>query len=216
VDSVLVMATRGERGTCGEPPLCSIEELPGVREAELRAAARYAGFVEVIFLGYEDQQLANAPEDEIRRKLVTILRAGRPMVVVTFDPEGGNRHPDHVAISRFTSDAIAAAGDARWYRDAGPPHAVRRLLWTPCVRPWEITTVDLADAPGVDFAIDTSRYVQQRADALRAHRTQRQGIDRLFLSRPDLRQILSVEVFRQAWGPALPSRPADDVFAGIV
>jgi hypothetical protein len=41
---VLVTATRGERGTCGTPPLCSIEELPHVREGELRAAARMAAF----------------------------------------------------------------------------------------------------------------------------------------------------------------------------
>ena len=30
-----------------------------------------------------------------------------------------------------------------------------------------------------------------------------------------IEQILSVEVFRHAWGPPLPQRPATDLFAGI-
>ena len=41
--------------------------------------------------------------DEIRRTLVSILRAERPELVFTFDPNGFNAHPDHVAISRFQS-----------------------------------------------------------------------------------------------------------------
>ena len=211
----LVMATRGERGTTGTPPLCSVEELPRVREAELREAARAAGFTDLVQLDYVDQQLPQVDGDEIRKALVARLRQLRPQVVVTFDPEGANRHPDHLAISRFTSDAIAAAADPRWYPGDGEPHAVSRLLWTPRVMPWEVAAPDLAHRPGVDFVLDTSRWWRQRAEALRAHSTQRAGIAKLFLNRRDLQQILSVEVFRQAWGPALRSRPAIDVFEGI-
>src|SRR5205814_7711571 len=141
-------------------------------------------------------------------KLVTIIRRFRPAVAVTFDPEGANRHPDHLAIGRFTADAVAAAADMRWHPEAAGPHLVSRLLWTPRVFPWDAAAPDLADRPSVDFVIDTSRYWRRRADALAAHRTQRQGIDKLFLGRPDLEQILSVEVFRHAWGPPLPQRPA--------
>jgi len=35
---VLAMATRVERGTCGTPPLSSVDDLPRVRERELRDA----------------------------------------------------------------------------------------------------------------------------------------------------------------------------------
>jgi len=211
----LVIATRGERGTTGTPPRCSIEQLPQVRQAEVVEAARAAGFSDLTFLHYEDQRLSDAPGDEVREALVRIIRQARPTVVVTFDPEGVNRHPDHIAISRFTSDAAAAAGDARWYPDAIPSHTVTRLLWTPPVLPWQTAVADLGDRAGVDFVIDTSRHWRERAAALAAHRTQRHGIDKLFFTRPDFQQILEVEVFRQAWGPSLSTRPATDLFAGI-
>jgi N-acetylglucosamine malate deacetylase 2 len=212
----LVMATRGERGTAGTPPLCSIDDLPHVREAELREAARIAGFDALHVLDFKDQQLASANGDAVRGALVSLVRRYQPIVVVTFDPEGMNRHPDHVAISRYTSDAIAAASDSRWYPDAGPPHRVERLVWTAPIPPWETTGVELRDRPGVDFIIDTRRWWQQRRDALAAHRTQREGIDRLFLKRGDVEELLAVELFRQAFGPPLATRPCDDLFAGLV
>ena len=95
------------------------------------------------------------------------------------------------------------------------PWADPRLLWTTEVKPWEVTLPDLYNRPGVDVVIDTRRWWQQRRDALSAHRTQRHGIERLFLGRANLEEILSVEVFRQAFGPPLPRRPVDDIFDGI-
>jgi hypothetical protein len=35
------------------------------------------------------------------------------------------------------------------------------------------------------------------------------------LKRPDAERLLSFDVLRQAWGPALRARPVDDLFAGI-
>src|SRR5438552_8936582 len=65
----LVCATRGERGATAD--LCSIEELPRVREAEVREAARVLGIGHVELLPYEDKKLASAPVDEIRRYIVS-------------------------------------------------------------------------------------------------------------------------------------------------
>src|SRR5437016_2191339 len=95
----LVCATRGERGATAD--LCTIEDLPQVREDEVREAARVPGVRAVELLPYEDQQLSDAPLDEIRRHLVAAIRRQRPQIVVTFDPVGANQHPDHMAISRF-------------------------------------------------------------------------------------------------------------------
>ena len=44
-------------------------------------------------------------------------------------PNGMNLHPDHIAISRFASDAVAAA-DPRWFPETGEPHTVARMLWS--------------------------------------------------------------------------------------
>ena len=209
--TVLVTATRGGRGTTGG--LCTVEELPGIREQELREAARILQFDELEFLPYADKELANAPHEEIRRTLVAIIRRERPPVVVTFDPNGMTLHADHLAISRFTSDAIAAAADPRWLPELGPPHIVARLLWTPPCVPWQ--GGEFPPLPGVDFLIDTARWWKQRQQALAAHRTQHVVLDKLYLKRPDVEQLLSFDVMRQAWGPPLETRPADDVFAGI-
>jgi N-acetylglucosamine malate deacetylase 2 len=209
--TVLVTATRGGRGTTGG--LCTVEELPAVREQELREAARILQFDELLLLPYEDKELPNVPHEEIRRTLVDVIRREQPAVVVTFDPNGMTLHADHLAISRFTSDAIAAAADPRWLPELGPPHMVTRLLWTPPVVPWQ--GGEFPPLPGVDFLVDTTRWWKERQQALAAHRTQHVVLDKLYLKRPDVEQLLSFDVMRQGWGPPLDTRPADDVFVGI-
>ena len=130
----LVTATRGDAGQVGDPPLCDRDALPALREAELREAADILGISEVHLLDYQDTRLAEAPIDQIRCELVALIRRHRPHVVITFDPNGQNGHADHVAISRFTTDAVAAAADPRWASEPTTPHLVQRLLWTSPLR----------------------------------------------------------------------------------
>jgi LmbE family N-acetylglucosaminyl deacetylase len=212
----LLTATRGERGKTGDPPICAPHELAACREQELKSAAHVIGIDELHLLNYRDRELADAPPDEIRRTLVSCIRRLRPSVVFTFDPNGFNVHPDHVAISRFATDALAAAADPRWFPDAGQPHAVARLLWTPLYPPWEVAMSDsVSEKPSVDFVIDIAPWRERKAAALRAHRTQHLSIDRYFFSQPNLDQILAVEVWRQAWGPPIRRRPSHDVLEGL-
>lgn len=215
VATALVTATRGDRGKSGDPPVCAPGELADCREAELRAAADIIGFSEVHLLGYRDRELAEAPVEDVRGTLVRLIRRIRPSVVVTFDPNGFNRHADHVAISRFTSEAIAAAADPRWHPESGHPHGVGRLLWTPPIAPWDAVSRDLESLPGVDFVVDVSPWRERRAAALRAHRTQHLSVDRYFFDQPDPGRILDREIWRQAWGPPLRRRPAPDILAGL-
>jgi LmbE family N-acetylglucosaminyl deacetylase len=212
----LVTATRGDAGRAGEPALCSRDELPARRETELREAAQILGIGHVTVLHYLDKHLAEAPSVKIRQELVEAIRRHRPQVVVTFDPDGVNQHPDHIAISRFASDAVAAAADPRWYPGTGHAHAVQRLLWTSPVLPWDVAkSPNLADEPGVDFLVDITPYREAKAAALRAHRTQHVSIDRHFFHLPDVEKILSLETFRQAFGPPLSRRPSADLFEAI-
>jgi LmbE family N-acetylglucosaminyl deacetylase len=135
VETYLVTATRGERGWSGDPA-----DHPGLaalgrrREAELRAAAAVLGLRRVDFLDYVDGDLDRADPAEAIGKLVAHLRRVRPQVVVTFGPEGGYGHPDHIAIAQLATAAVVAAADAG-YAPAGadPPHRVAKLyykLWT--------------------------------------------------------------------------------------
>jgi N-acetylglucosamine malate deacetylase 2 len=212
----IICGTRGERGATAD--LCTIEELPEVREAELRDSMRILGLhpSDVHFLPYEDQKLLDAPLDEARQQIVQVVRGVRPQVVVGFDLHGNNGHPDHVAMSRFTSDALAAAGDSRWYPETGPPFNVPRLLWAPPIRPWTLAPgTQLRQQRGVDFLIDTKPWADRKSEAIRAHRTQLPGIKTLYFECGSPEFTLHQEAFRIAFGPRPTVLPSGDLFEGL-
>jgi len=134
VESYLVTATRGERGRYhGLPPGDAghpgAEALSRIREAELRAAAAILGIREVSFLDYRDGDLDRADPLQAIDRIAVHVRRIRPLVVLTFAPEGGYGHPDHIAISQFVSAAVLAAANPAHAGDAAalPPHAVSKL-----------------------------------------------------------------------------------------
>ena len=216
VHMALVSATSGEAGSPGDPPLCAREDLGRVREAELRAAVEILGIDELELLHYADRGLASAPPDEIRGKLVAAIRRLRPPVVITFDPNGVNNHPDHVACGRFSMDAVNAAADPRWHPEHGAAHQVPRVLWTAPVRPYAMGLMDdLASHPGIDYLFDVRPWSKPKAAALLAHATQRKSVNRHFFDNSDCDRRLGVEALRLAWGQAAATRPASDVFEGF-
>ena len=116
VDVFVVTATRGDRGrfhgrAVGDPQYPGAAALAAIREQELRAAAAALGAREVSLLGFCDAQLDRANPSEAVGSIVAELRRIRPDVVLTFGPDGAYGHPDHVAISQFTTAAIVAAAD---------------------------------------------------------------------------------------------------------
>lgn len=129
----VVTATRGERGRHATAAVHPGPDAMGrLREAELRAAVRTLGVEDVQLLGYVDQDLDRAHPPEAIGRIVTHLRRARPHVVVTFPPDGAYGHPDHIAISQFTTAAVVAAADAAWdATDAAalPPHRVSKLYF---------------------------------------------------------------------------------------
>jgi LmbE family N-acetylglucosaminyl deacetylase len=134
VESYLVTATRGERGRYhGLPPGDAghpgAEALSRIREAELRAAAAILGIREVSFLDYRDGDLDRADPLQAIDRIAGHVRRVRPLVVLTFAPDGGYGHPDHIAISQFVSAAVLAAANPAHAGDAAalPPHAVSKL-----------------------------------------------------------------------------------------
>ncbi len=210
----LVCATRGQAGKTGG--FCTAEELPQVRERELQNAMKVLGVDDLQLLAYQDKQLADAPPAEIVGHLVRAIRRIRPSVVITFDPQGANQHPDHIAISRFANDAVAAAADARWYPETGEPHRVDRVLWTP---PKFIFHTDphaaFRDEPGFDFVLDVSRWHAQKRAAFEAHRTQFPGLRKLFIDDPNGQRTFGTEAFRLAYGVRPKQHPADDLFVDL-
>jgi LmbE family N-acetylglucosaminyl deacetylase len=138
VDVFLLTATRGQSGRYrGHPP--GDDRHPGpdalgtIRERELRSAAAVLGVRDVSVLDYHDQQLDRADPRAAIADIVGHLRRMRPDVVLTFGPEGAYGHPDHIAISQFTTAAVVAAADPAFPVDAAhdgpPPHAVAKLYY---------------------------------------------------------------------------------------
>jgi LmbE family N-acetylglucosaminyl deacetylase len=113
VDTHLVTATRGERGRFGsQGKTAEPAEVGRVREVELRAAATMLGIRNVSILGYADGAVDQMDAATAIRAVAWHIRRIRPHVVVTFGPEGGYGHPDHIAISQFTTAATVCASDS--------------------------------------------------------------------------------------------------------
>ena len=138
VDVFLLTATRGDSGRfhgyrLGDSQHPGPLELANIREAELRAAALALGVREVSILDYQDQHLDRATPRDAVADIVGHLRRVRPDVVVTFGPDGAYGHPDHVAISQFTTAAAVAAADPAFTVDGVEvslaPHAVSKLYY---------------------------------------------------------------------------------------
>jgi LmbE family N-acetylglucosaminyl deacetylase len=137
-DVFLITATRGEGGRfrghpCGDTRHPGRPALGSIRAAELRAAAGELGVREVSLLDYHDQHLDSVPPREAVGRIATQVRAFRPEVVLTFGPDGAYGHPDHIAISQFTTAAIVAAADAAFSPGSdgvlSRPHAVSKLYY---------------------------------------------------------------------------------------
>jgi len=120
VKVVYACATRGEVGSVDPEHLKGFATTGDMRWSELTCAAKELGLAEVIHLGYRDSgmpgspdnqhpnALAAAPLDEVKAKVEAVIRDLKPEVVITFDPIGGYRHPDHIAIHNATVQAFNA------------------------------------------------------------------------------------------------------------
>lgn len=127
IETYLVTATRGERGWSGGA-YPGAEQVARVREAELARAADVLRLREVAFLDYIDGDLDQASPADVIAQITTHIRRLRPQVVATFDPFGAYGHPDHIAISQFTTAAAVAAAD-RSYPHGGLPHRIAKLYY---------------------------------------------------------------------------------------
>jgi LmbE family N-acetylglucosaminyl deacetylase len=135
IETSLITATRGERGRFHGRPGDAAEHpgapaLGAIREQELRRAASALGIRDLSLLDYMDSELDRAPHAQVTAEIVSHLRRVQPDVVVTFGPEGAYGHPDHIAISQFTTAAVVAAADDRVTDRRGrPAHLVSKLYY---------------------------------------------------------------------------------------
>jgi LmbE family N-acetylglucosaminyl deacetylase len=249
VDVYLVCATRGEAGEISDPSFASPENLGQVREEELRCAAETMGIKELIFLDYRDSGMAGTPENEDPRafvnapaekvvpQLVGIIRRLQPKVIVTFEPNGGYGHPDHIAIHKHTVAAFHAAADPTLYPEQGDsPWQAERLFYTAIPRSFfqklREQLVEMGEDAGdldqfeedgagwpdekVNVTLDVSESVEEKWEALNCHRTQF-GPGNLFRRIPEARakELMSHEHFALAWPKPSPGARLNSLFENL-
>ena len=141
VDVHLICATRGEVGEMDEKYMQGFNSIAERREAELRCAAGILGLEGVHFLDYRDSGMPGSPDNEhphalfaqpienVAEEVVAYIRDLKPDVVITFDPIGGYRHPDHIAIHQATVLAFENANNADFAPEAGTPFQPRKLYY---------------------------------------------------------------------------------------
>jgi N-acetylglucosamine malate deacetylase 2 len=197
----LITMTRGGSGR--SLGLCEPQDLPAFREAELRASIAAIGIHELRLYDYPDAAppergapgspttpgtflggLQDVNRQELEDRVLQDLLELQPKVVITFAPDGSNRHPDHIVSSAVTVAAFERAGleatGSRLYFFASP------VLYNPeWADTWRPPT----------HARDVTAYLPQKLRSIAAHRTQALStID--FLSR--MAERIPRETFRRA------------------
>ncbi|MEU3046398.1 MULTISPECIES: N-acetyl-1-D-myo-inositol-2-amino-2-deoxy-alpha-D-glucopyranoside deacetylase [unclassified Streptomyces] len=256
----LVTCTLGEEGEVIPPGLAHLapdreDRLGPHRVGELAAAMKELGVGDHRFLGgrgrYRDSGMMgveqnhregafwNTDVDEAAAHLVEVIRSVRPQVLVTYDPDGGYGHPDHIQAHRVAMRAADLAGERAYRRDLGEPHTIAKIYWNRVPRSVAEEGFDRLraaearpfpavgspdDVPGVvDDArvtteIDGSAYADRKAAAMRAHATQIAVEGPFFALSNDLGQpLFTTEYYELAVGTPGEGHGGRerDLFAGI-
>lgn len=196
---VCVTATRGELGSTDEsrwPPGPSLAE---VRTRELAACMAELGITEHIWLDYPDGGCADVAEEEAVARLRAIAEDVQPDTVLTFGPDGATWHPDHMAVSRWATAALAGTGAAVHYTSTTPswlelisqfvdPSVVMMADKDPLVHPVEALSIHAV----LDGGLLDAKY--------RAMRCQESQIGPLLAmtGEDNFRRLLAEEAFRPA------------------
>ncbi|GIX47977.1 MAG: mycothiol S-conjugate amidase [Candidatus Tectimicrobiota bacterium] len=251
VRTVVVTATRGEEGEIVDPQLAPLRPRLGeVRVQELLCACKRLQVAALYLLGYRDSGMAGTPANahpaclaqadlhEATGRLVRLIRAVRPHVLICYDEQGGYGHPDHVRVNRITVAAFHAAGDLHRFPEIGPaPWQPRKLYYTAAPRSRVLLRYRLLQAMGLptplerpDFdptrvgtpdaqittRVDIRPFLESKLAALRCHRSQI-APDYWFLRLPDevRREHFGEECFVRVASHVPVAASEDDLFAGL-
>lgn len=243
---VLVVATDGGLGLAASEYAAGggpdgTGGLGRVRMAELQTSARVLGTARVECLGYADSGLGpetfpdppgqvrfvRADPDEAARRLAVLLREENADVLLTYDPNGGYGHRDHVKVHDVGARAAALAGTPKVLQATVPRDllvravrvATRVYQFPPAFEP---TSFERAYSPStaITHQIAVRRYAAQKRASMRAHASQASadgGADRTLAAFLRIPRPLFDLVFGREWFVD-PSRPAaagvaHDIFA---
>jgi LmbE family N-acetylglucosaminyl deacetylase len=174
----LVLATSGDKGSRDVSK--SRAKVARIREREQEAAAGVLGIKSVRFLRHPDAELVESLE--LREEFVREIRATKPDLLLTFDPNVAYRyHPDHRVVGRVALDAAwPSARDLLTFPDAGAPH--------------ETAEAWCFGGPDPTLEVDVMDALKTKIDARLAHASQTGSAAAL---RHRWRAIGAIEKFHQ-------------------
>ncbi|KIL28294.1 malate N-acetylglucosamine deacetylase (second enzyme) [Bacillus altitudinis] len=152
--------TLGEMGrNMGSPTYANRETLPELRKQELINACKEMDVTDLRMLGLRDKTLEFEDDEYLADVMESIIDEVKPTLIVTFYP-GHGVHPDHDA----TGEAVIRA----LYRKKKEDRPV-----TYCMAITKNREEVLGNA---DIVIDITDVADIKLNALRAHRTQTEGM----------------------------------------
>ena len=159
VDFVLV--TSGDKGARDASKTRA--KVARTREREQEMAAEVMGAKHIAFLRHPDAELVESLE--LREEFVREIRASKPDVLLTFDPNVPYRfHPDHRVVGRVALDAAwPSARDPLTFPKSGPPHETAEAWCFGGLQP--TLEVDVSDALSKKIEARLAHASQTRSPA---------------------------------------------------
>ena len=240
----LVCATNGEAGR-PHPSVGPIDDVGALRVQELQRSCARLAIEQPVLLGFHDSArkerqrrddphaLANVDMLDVEAAIRGIIADVKPHVIVTFEPHGGDYHPDHLAIQRATTAAFFSSG-------VMGVEAPERLFYGTMLRDVFRTFADASRGRGIldgldpdvfattpemiAVSFDAKPYLERKLATMAAHRSVF-GLTLEMLTNPPpgasqmleaFRPVLEREVFVLAGARGPVSRwPLEDFFDGL-
>lgn len=225
--------TEGEKGWPGGDgaPVVPRERVGAARALELAEAGRRMGVASVTCLKYPDSGLAGVNAEWVVRDIVRWLRRVRPDVVITWGPDGGYGHPDHIAAGERALRAIELAGIQRHEPELGDHVHVKRVYRFVAGAEFvdSLTALEPAFAEymrtldvklqrwtrdRLGAAIDISPYLEAKVAAMDAHVTQSPDLNMWRRVRAKVPHVMREELYLREFPD--PHGPLEtDLFAAL-
>jgi LmbE family N-acetylglucosaminyl deacetylase len=104
--TAIASLTQGEAGQIRDSASATRRTLANVRQKELDLSATALGVDQVTCLDLGDGHLADRPLEDTVAAVRSLVEGFLPDVVVTFGPDGGFGHPDHIVSCLATVEAL--------------------------------------------------------------------------------------------------------------
>ncbi len=245
---LIVTCTGGERGDLLNPNLDKAEyekNIAEFRKQEMAESIKILG-AKHAWLGFEDSgwvengpvpkgTFADLPIEQVGEKLIKIVRAFKPQVLLTYDENGGYPHPDHIRTHEISMYAWENSRDLTFKPELGFAWSISKLYYHQTFHSKKLEVFDEAftrlgiknpyaawfenrpdNSHLVTTQIECADFFSVRSAALKAHRSQIDPAGDWFaMPLTEEQKIWPFEDYQLAATRVNSQLPETDLFAGL-